>query len=45
MSGFLLTSMSVHFIYTNGPQKPEEGIRFPGTEATDICELPYGWLN
>jgi hypothetical protein len=31
--------ISVHHLYAWCPQKPEEGIIFPGTEVTGGCEL------
>lgn len=38
--GILPTCMSVHHLHVWCPQRPEEGIGFPG--VLDNCELPCG---
>ena len=34
---FFPACISVYCIYSWGPEKPEEGVGYPGTEVTDGC--------
>ena len=38
----LLACLSVYHMHAWSLQKPEEGIRTPGTGVTDGCETPCG---
>jgi hypothetical protein len=41
----LLACMYMYHMFAWYPCRPEEGVGCPGTEVTDGCELPCGYLE
>lgn len=39
--GDLPICMSVQLVHSWCLWRPEEGVQFPGTKVTDVCELSY----
>lgn len=40
--GVLPSCIYMHHVYAWQPQKPQEGIKFPGSGVTDDCETLWG---